>query len=50
MPTISTTQGQGFNPRPCVRGDTDRMTRPSGSWMFQSTPLREGRPAVDLTA
>ena len=34
-----------FNPRPCARGD-DGDPKP-GDWqpMFQSTPLREGRPA-----
>ena len=33
-----------FNPRPCARGDrsTDKMAQPHD--MFQSTPLREGRP------
>ena len=35
---------QGFNPRPCARGDRTG----SGTWArlasFQSTPLREGRP------
>jgi len=33
----------GFNPRPCARGDWRNVSRSSGTNMFQSTPLREGR-------
>ena len=32
-----------FNPRPCVRGDPLRFIADSSLWVFQSTPLCEGR-------
>ena len=32
-----------FNPRPCVRGDGLAVTSRLGVYLFQSTPLREGR-------
>src|SRR3972149_11085262 len=32
-----------FNPRPCARGDRDRITINQEGKMFQSTPLCEGR-------
>ena len=38
----------GFNPRPFVRGDLASAVTPAFFTTFQSTPLREGRPMVDL--
>ena len=35
-----------FNPRPCARGDPAGCHVGEGLKMFQSTPLREGRPAA----
>ena len=35
----------GFNPRPCTRGDADIVMDRADLVMFQSTPLHEGRPA-----
>src|SRR5690606_4860552 len=40
----------GFNPRPCARGDTDHQWGDSGVQKFQSAPLREGRPCIWLPA
>jgi len=34
-----------FNPRPCARGDSGLLSRPGCFFLFQSTPLREGRPS-----
>ncbi len=40
---------QGFNPRPCARGDLDlRLTRSHWTEKFQSTPLREGRRLIPI--
>ena len=38
----------GFNPRPCARGDEPRDKRLVKKLLFQSTPLREGRPSTRL--
>ncbi len=35
---------EGFNPRPCARGDGELKLLQKADEMFQSTPLREGRP------
>ncbi|SFL91218.1 hypothetical protein SAMN05421830_10921 [Desulfomicrobium norvegicum] len=35
---------RGFNPRPCERGDVDKLKANLAAPKFQSTPLREGRP------
>ena len=32
-----------FNPRPCTRGDATRLMLRAPDWVFQSTPLHEGR-------
>jgi len=34
----------GFNPRPCARGDISSVEKSLQMFQFQSTPLREGRP------
>jgi len=35
---------EGFNPRPCARGDPTGLDVSWPNLVFQSTPLREGRP------
>ena len=42
MRGMGTPWENGFNPRPCVRGD-DIGFEGCSSKVFQSTPLREGR-------
>jgi len=37
--------GSSFNPRPCARGDPSFETSFRNLYLFQSTPLREGRPS-----
>ena len=39
-----------FNPRPCARGDASMASLSLLSRMFQSTPLREGRRVLMVTA
>ena len=39
---------KSFNPRPCVRGDILHNNKKQLHTMFQSTPLREGRPKMDI--
>ena len=36
---------RSFNPRPCVRGDLGGPDERTVATVFQSAPLREGRPA-----
>ena len=36
-------RAQGFNSRPCVRGDGSRKSGVCSSLQFQFTPMREGR-------
>ena len=38
---------RSFNPRPSVRGDMVVFPSPLGLTTFQSTPLREGRLAMN---
>ncbi len=38
---------KSFNPRPCARGDLRCDVIIKHNDMFQSTPLREGRPLMD---
>ena len=42
----SITSANRFNPRPCARGDSFGCGFGNLSTLFQSTPLREGRPTV----
>ena len=44
--TIKKTR-RNFNSRPSARGDSIGQTKTFGIFLFQFTPLREGRPCVD---